>query len=559
MATINNVVEPNFQPLTSTTFFNQIWRLTRALKKAGWKYIASGDGSTKESGTGDPELDLWGAGQVSNAGAGAASIADSSRGRSVVTGLSGIVAADKGRFLHISGAATGANNHYHQIEEVLSAVSVAIDARTFAAAADANNGALTWEVRDPIAVTETYPVALNAVAAWWCARGPSVLKIPFTVAPSGALVKGENVVQASTGAEGELVGYVYSTTGASGYLVVAPRLRGTGAGAYGWDTGNAVTGDVSGESITQNGTALEYRHEVVFWKATNLTSGSMFLGCFEPVGDTAETFTTLSAAAGCTATVAPGGGGAGNAFPTHAFVNLGSSTSGGHLYWANNNANVANAQIICADTIEEQDHTADGSWIVAIANTGATAVGGHAGIAFFRTVDPDGGDLDPYVAHMTMTNTLYNHNRTGTTNTNATLAVDLWKSRSRTDTSKVGWRGWRCRGLADEAFLEFENSVVAPAQSSGSSWSDLGDVNLSDAERDLTAPSDAPVRNTYPVWINCVQTGNRVCKGVLKWMRSTTGGLSLNTYDSKAWVQLSSGSCPFIAGPWDGTSTPYYS
>ena len=79
----------------------------------------------------DPGLDPWGAGIVTNAGAAAASVAAPVRGRALVTGLSGIVAADKGRFLVLSGSVPAANNHHHQIEEVVDATSVRIDARTF--------------------------------------------------------------------------------------------------------------------------------------------------------------------------------------------------------------------------------------------------------------------------------------------------------------------------------------------------------------------------------------------------------------------------------------------
>lgn len=150
MATVNHVVAGNYTFASAP--LRLIWRLTRSMKKAGWKYMASSNGSSKGTSK-DPGADFWGAGVTTNAGASAASIAAPTRGRATVTGLTGITSSDKGRFILISGAATAANNHQHQIEEVLSSTSVRIDARTFAVASDANNGSLTWAIRDPTSET----------------------------------------------------------------------------------------------------------------------------------------------------------------------------------------------------------------------------------------------------------------------------------------------------------------------------------------------------------------------------------------------------------------------
>lgn len=123
-----------------------------------------------------------------------------SRGRALVTGLTGITAADKGRFLVISGSGTAANNHYHQIEEYISATSVKIDARTFAVAADA--GPLTWSIVDPMldSWSESGNI-LNAYRLWWCAEGPAILKVPITQKPYGGTsdaLRGENIKQATS-------------------------------------------------------------------------------------------------------------------------------------------------------------------------------------------------------------------------------------------------------------------------------------------------------------------------------------------------------------------------
>lgn len=333
--TVNNVIIPNFPVVSTTNIFNTIWKLTRAMKKAGWKYMSSSDGVTKDS-SADPANDKWLSNTTTNPGASAASIATPSRGRALVTGLSGIVSTDKGKFLLISGAATAANNHMHQIEEIISSTSVKIDARTFAVASDANNGALTWSIIDPTG--GAYPsVTLAAAQCWWNARGPSTLKIPITSAvvlgSSGfAFIRGENVVQTTTGAEGEIVGYVFDGV-STGYIVVAPRLRGTGSDPYGWGTGNLITGALTGATVTQVGTTLEYRSEVVIAKAANETSGIIAFGNFEPVGDNAQMFSVLAGQAQATATVFPGGitttiaVGSNNVSLPQATINVASTTS----------------------------------------------------------------------------------------------------------------------------------------------------------------------------------------------------------------------------------------
>lgn len=584
--TKNHVVIPNFPPVSSTNVFNQVWKLTRALKKAGWKYLASGDGSTKDT-SADPKSDKWNgtgvgatAGIVTNVGAAAASIAAPTRGRATITGLTGIVASDKGKFLVISGAATGANNNAHQIEEIISATSVRIDARNFAVASDANNGSLTWEVRDPANSSETYPSGtLDAAAGWWCARGPSTIRVPITAAPVAGpdgftFVRGENIVQTTTGFEGEIIGFVYDASAPS-YLVVAPRLRGTGAEPYGLTTGNAFTGGVSGATVTQNGTALEYRHEMVIWKSTNQTEGSIFHVVYEPVAEGAlNSFLTIAAQAGCTASVAPGGStatannGSNNGFPTFAWVHWGSAVTGGaaHENWNGKNAAnpVANAQIMCVDLIEEQNWSADGSWVHAFAVT-SVAGGGHNGYAFQRCDDCEDGDLDPYVSMAPAGGslTLYTNSRTGAgTQTSSGSALDecfttAWHSNTSAGTSHTVWRGWRKRGLTGDAATnqqDFELSTLIPRQTAAAVTSIVIATNASDTDKVATAPVVTKVRE--PIWIISVQLTRKMRKGTLRWMFTVQGGNGTDTYDGKKWIQLSPTNAPIVAGPWDETTTP---
>lgn len=69
-----------------------------------------------------------------------------SGGTIIVTGLTGMTAQSVGRFLTISGAATGANNGTFLIVELNSATSV--DISNASGATDANNGSIIWTERN---------------------------------------------------------------------------------------------------------------------------------------------------------------------------------------------------------------------------------------------------------------------------------------------------------------------------------------------------------------------------------------------------------------------------
>lgn len=566
MATTNHVVVPNYAPVDSSNIFNQFWKLTRALKKAGWKYVASGNGTAYDIAM-DPALDKWGAGTISNVGAAAASIGAPARGRAIVTGLTGIVSTDKGKFLSIIGSGTPANNHYHQIEEVLSATSVAIDARNFAVVADA--GPLTWDIRDPLG--EAYLSGLSGSAAWWCARGPSIIKIPITVAPTPGgsgytFIRGENIVQATSGFEGEIIGYVFDTVLSAGYLVVAPRLRGTGAGVQGITNGTpgpAFTGSTSGASVVINGTSQEFRHEIVIWKAANQTAGLIFVGFFDTVADATDAWSDPTKLATASASAPP------SSYPNYAWTVWGSGTAVGNAQaWRGlNSANpIGNAQLMCADAIPEQNHSADGSWILAHAAITNGVGGGYNGFAFQRCDDSEEGDVHPYVTMATSggLTALYGNLRTSAgsqTSSGVGVCFDTYWNSYTYGTGHVIWRGWRKRGLAGDSSgsQDLEMACIQARQSNNTGSPQYGvalSINYADAERVSTAPVNHPAKVREPIWIMSTQQNRKCRKGTLRWMFLVPGGNGNDTYESKAWVQLSPSAVPMVGGPWDGVSTP---
>ena len=565
MPTVNHVRRTLY--IGNTTGFRGFWEFTKTMRKAGWKYKASSDGTAKET-TGDPALDKWGAtGQATtNAGAAAASIATPTRGRATVTGLTGIVAADKGRFLVITGGATAANNHFHQIEEIISSTSVRIDARNFAVAADASNGSLTWSIYDPLGEQFSAYTAPNAIG-WWVGQGPSVLKIPITAASTGAFKRGENIVQASTGAEGELVGYTYYN--AVGWLVVAPRLRGTGTGAHGWDTGNLITGSKSGATVTQVGTAIDYVHEICIIKPANQTQIQIFFIQVDKAAESAELFSTLATAAGCTATVHPGGGGTGNAFPTHAWVAYGTnSTPGTAVNIINVTGNIAVAGlIVCVDAIPEQNYSADGSIALNFSayynNVASNQQSGGPLYGLQRLNDTEDGEISLYVSCAQFgTKALNTPNRlssgTALNITTMNMLSFYFMDALAPGSNYAGpFAGWRGRSLSGEAFTEF---MVLAAKLSQSSFYPQRDAAV--WAQVMLASANPLIRPREKIWLTSY--GNaRMYKGSLRWLYWVNGGFLFDVYGGDpGWVQIAYpgqdtpnnwGGGAMVLGPHDGS------
>jgi len=551
MATVNHTYFKNLQnypTANSGNAANGLWALSRIVKKGGYKYKASGDNSTKDV-TGDPELDKWNItpgsiGPVSNAGgAGQAVVAAPSRGRATVTGLSGIVAADKGRFLKITGSGSAANNHAHQIEEVLSATSVKIDARTFTVVADATPR--TWEIRDPILDIPNF----NGKAGWWLGQGPSILKIPFTVSPTTDFSRGENIVQAVTGAEAQVISVFYEN--GAGYIVATPRVRGTGGEPYGWATGNIVSG--TSASITQNGTCKQYIMELCLFKSGDALA-AINVGFFD--------YSVDSGWAQTTAWLTSAGAGSPGASQTYSWCAFGTGMTGASQFSKTQSTNVGNCQGMCADCIEESGYSADGSWAVVIAGTTENAY-------FVRHFgwfdDPENGDLCPFyttcgtsqtVAIATMATVGKDSVGATPNNTNTDARMVLYDSE---DVQYI--RSWRRRGLSGDGIIMSKLGIVQfPGPNSAGGQGAIRDwYTISPAERfNLSIPaSTVRMLVKMPVWN--MFTAAKVIKGNTRWLRVTIGGTVNNVYTespSKVFLQLhtdpATGDGPWVIGPWLG-------
>jgi len=453
---------PNFDTGGTNTWL-PVWKLSRCMKKAGWTYKASGDGTSKDT-TGTATNDLWGG----NA--------------------------------------------------------------------------------DPL--LDTAPAWTTA--GWILFEGCSTLRIPITTAPTGTFLRGENVKQATTNAEGEFLGYVLDLAGTTGYLVIMPRVAGGGFGRWGWDNSYTITGDSSGATVDQKGTLIEYVRQIVLWKgASTNAQGSLYYQCADAVGEAASLFTGLTGSAGCTAAVPPGGGGTGNGFPTIAYVVFGTGGSAAHGYWSRTSytAGFGRAQIVATNVTPGSGISADGTIWIAYANPN-TSSGTYGVFGLMRLDDQEEGDVDPYVWITPSQTTIYTGSRTANTSDMSTY--------EQMTLTATGWyssgmlRGWRKRGLTGESYSDYETHVKGR-------FNITSKVAINVPERE-TAACDLQTRYVgQPLFVESTAISSKQAKGTFRWMRMMQGGAAGDTYASKKWLQLSHQNAAIIMGPYDGSTIPIFS
>lgn len=287
------------------------WKLTRVMKAAGWNYKASGVGiaALKDtSGTAANDLLGGNATPMNDTYTTSGTTTTATQNLPGSGGSSTIALTSSASFSAGGGTAcflTTANGWQNVTYTGLSGNS------------------LTGCSGGTGAIVSGYPVAAAAssvfleTVAWWIVlAGPNTIKIPLNAAPTGTFLRGETITQATTAAEGEILGFVWDSVGGSGWMAVLAR---TGT----WDNAHTITGSTSGATATPltNGTLVQFQREFMFWADTGLVNGTIYYGCFDGLegGGTGTVNLTPS-----TTTIAVGSNG--NALP-QATINV-ASTSG---------------------------------------------------------------------------------------------------------------------------------------------------------------------------------------------------------------------------------------
>lgn len=487
-----------------------------------------------------------------------------------VTGLTGMTTSAVGHRLTIINGGTAANNGTFLIMEYVSATSVKVW-NPAGSAGDSNNGNFHWMERDP--ALDVYPYTLSGafrLGAWINLQGPSTLKILIgTAAP--AFTRGEKVTQAATGCEGEVLGIMTDVSGGTGFLVVAPRVNGTGGGPRGWSTG-VITGALSGATVTPTTTIIEYIREFVFWKGS-ATSGHIYYQCIDQVAEatsaaTTGRFSTMASLSQCTSQVCPGGSTgipSANGFPLRGTLcalgsgGSGAATSGLVDFISATSVTAGMIQIITANNVEATNASQDGSWLVAV-GTPTTNLAAFVTIGFQRVDDTEDGDVDPYVLFIPTATSVNARSRItgGTAEATGDRATGAFFAAAGSTSSP--YVGFRRRGFATgDTYQEFSGWAH---NLSGQSSSFIG-TNSQNPETVACTFSTVPQRVREPIWIASAQINQKMRKGTLRWWYDLAGGSCTDTYDGKRWVQFTSlysaANCAVVYGPWDGTTIPWQS
>jgi hypothetical protein len=548
----------------NTATNNGVFRIV-AFNSATSVNVFNQNGSTSENNNGRlvwQEMDF--AAYVTGQTGSTASISTFANGRVVtLTGLTGMTPLSTNRYLTITGASTAANNGTFKILSFISTTSVTV-INTAGVAPDANNGAISWKEMDPLA--ENYIMLQQG--AWLLMQGPSTLKIPITSQSTGTFLKGENITQTTTGAQAEVIGYIFDTVATAGFLVAMPRVNGSGGGPLGWGT-NLITGGTSGATVTPSVNPVEFVRETVFYtpnSTATLGGLSLWMQAIDNTNENASRFSVLAGSAGCTASVPPGGGGTGNTFPTPGtYVIYGDNTTSTSSWGCMSSVtNFGLSHFMCADCTYDNGRSADGSFCGATSpfyGTGTQINGSYIGLLWTRCDDQEDGDLDPYVVYLPSNTTLF----TGATRTGIVSQYFSSEHFSASSSSQEGssttWgnhciRGWRRRGFASgDAYQNFGLFTVAHttagATFNGSATGTMGQYN---------DPANIATRNLAligePIWVYSTQNTLKMRKGIMRWARLVSTGTATDLYNSGLYIQLCSSLPAFIVGPWDKRTTP---
>ena len=398
-------------------------------------------------------------------------------------------------------------------------------------------------------------VGLDSVTAWIVLSGPQTQRISLSTAPSGTPIRGETITQ-SGGVEGEYMGHVWDSVGGTGWMAILPHTVPNGATptAPTFSNTSTITGSTSGATFSPTGTIITYNREVMIYKDTSNISGTIYYGCFDASGESAQLFSALATQTGCNPTVGPGQGGTNNAFPSRGIVCRGTanSTSTATMVGAGNSF-TNNSQMAAVNCVPGTGQSADGTFWLIMPNT--NPVNTTYGFAFFRLDDTEPGDCDPYVFLATQTTSYTTLTQTTTQSTNGqTYYTGAIRS------SDPSFFGYQSRG---NGTLDVFNAYTGMPQSDiygntyaiNTTLNQMRIVNSPATARPLVMEPLAIYSGGLPL----VPNSKPQYKGRCRWLFLSSVGAVYDTFASKtllnavAWV---SSSPSVVLGPYDGVTTP---
>jgi hypothetical protein len=400
---------------------------------------------------------------------------------------------------------------------------------------------------------DSYPTALSSVAAWWCASGPNVIKISITSAATGTFTRGESVTQTSSGATGELVGYVFDATN-GGWVIIMPR---TGT----FDSTHVITGNSSGATVTSTGVKT-YTQEVVFCKDTSVLNGNIYWIMADASAESSALFSTRVSVSAVTATVAPGQGGTSNTFPTQAICILGEGgVTSGPSTWASTGTATAHCLVSAVNATPGSGVSADGTAWVMFSDTSEVNLQSIV-LGIFRLDDTEQGDVAPFEWLCPTGSSFASYNRT----TNAGLGTTVpWGSFGISST--YVFQGYIARGVGSGAgtvpdVANYHKVIVLHDSVTGSPYH-VSNTTSQVRVQNHPATTKPLTEETISLYNDSQTTTSALqqqLKGRIRWMRWCSIGNVFETTDNATWVcwlaQVTNTNPAVFIGPWDGATQP---
>lgn len=487
---------------------------------------------------------------------------------------------EEGNYLCLSGASSTRNNGIFQIVRTLSATSCVIRNRV-GTINDANNGSISWNHRDPTKSTlaDLYTAGFDR-AAWIMMQGPGLIRMPFTggISSAEAFLRGEKVVQVNTGAEGELVGITFDSTGA-GWAVVATQVQGSGTDYDdGWDL-TIIQGASSTASFVPTG-IQEFDREVVFATrdaaADYTKAGYIVINYTQKDTEQRQRLWVRSLNAACTAVIPPGYSNVadtdGNTFPARAYAALGNYGTATVTYWHvvfNDPAvSVLNKfQAVAANAIRRRNQSPDGTFWT---HQWANGLGVAGGFGFHRLDDTEEGEVDPWAFGAITDGGGARETPARVTAHNAIAALNVYHSQQflgGTTATRTSWRASRgrgtggggespCVGLIGGGLVIYYNSTF-------SGLSVVGAANTGTFAETIQSAQGTKFLMEKIMLVHSTAATTRFRKGTLRWARlvQSIGKVVFDTLSNKTWMVAATGSTtgdllPCVLGPWDGLTAP---
>jgi len=259
-----NVFSTNYAIPSSTNVLSVLWQLTRVMKAAGWTYRASANSLTKDT-TGIAANDLWGTNATpTNDTYSSVQTTIASASNTALLPQGTITVASTTGFAGSGNISIATSNGWQ---------TVAYTGTTATTFTTCTGGAGTMYTGAAV-VQGSSTVGFDGVGAWWTAAGPVTVKIPLNANPTGTPIRGEIITQATSGATGELIGYVWDPVGSSGWASVLPQATQQSTTIASGSNGVALT---TGTINVASTTGFASIGNILVWSspvATTIAAGS---------------------------------------------------------------------------------------------------------------------------------------------------------------------------------------------------------------------------------------------------------------------------------------------